>query len=333
MVENVVALSTVSIRSNQLHTSLLQLVNFSIHQLCSSGRENISLALVPTFEESNFEHFVTGDSKTKRPVFTMTDILTRDTTGGIAILTLNRPRKLNALSYALLDELSAQLDTLERDESVRAVVVTGAGDRAFSAGADIAEFEHSVRAGVSEALREFCRRGQNVTRRLENYPKPIIAAVNGLAYGGGCEITEAMTLTVAAESAEFCKSEIRLGLIPDFGGTQRLPRLVGRKRGLEMILTGDPITAQKAYEIGLVNFVVRSEDVLSEAIALAKRVTRYSPIAVEACLVSVMRGINVSIDEGLAVEAYQFARTVPTEDLREGMSAFLEKREPKFTGR
>lgn len=262
----------------------------------------------------------------------MNDTIACERTDGIAILTLNRPDKLNALSYQLLDTLSDLLDDLEADDSVRAVVVTGSG-RAFSAGADITEFSHSVRRGVAAALREFCRRGQTVTRRIESYPKPIIAAVNGLAYGGGCEITEAMALTVAEEHATFCKSEIRLGLIPDFGGTQRLPRIAGRKRALEMILTAEPISARRAWEIGLVNQVVPTGEGLRAALALAGRITRYSPIAVEACLNAVNRGINVAIDEGLAIEASQFARTVPTADLREGIDAFLAKRAPVFTGR
>lgn len=253
--------------------------------------------------------------------------------GHVAILTLNRPDKLNALSYELLDQLAEWLDRLEADPAVRALVVTGAGERAFSAGADIAEFSHSVRAGVPTALREFCRRGQAITRRLENYPKPVIAAVNGLAYGGGCELTEAMALTVAAEDAQFCKSEIRLGLIPDFGGTQRLPRLIGRKRALELILTAESFSARRAWELGLVNEVVPAGQALPAALALAERIVRYSPTAVEACLNSVTRGLNVAIDEGLAIEASQFARTVPTEDLREGIDAFLGKRPARFTGR
>lgn len=304
-----------------------------LHEYYSSHDENFSLVLNPTLYESICEHVETiTHLHDEGFISAMSNILTCNVSDQIATLTLNRPEKLNALNYALLDQLSAHLDMLECDPSVRVVIVTGAG-RAFSAGADIAEFENSVCAGVPEAMRDFCRRGQNVTRRLESYPKPVIAAVNGLAYGGGCEITEAMALTVASDSAEFCKSEIRLGLIPDFGGTQRLPRLVGRKRGLEMILTGDPITAQRAYELGLVNLVVPPKDVVSEAVTLAKKIVRYSPIAVEACLISVNRGINVSIDEGLAIEACQFARTVPTEDLREGMSAFLEKRDAKFIGK
>ncbi|PWG61197.1 crotonase/enoyl-CoA hydratase family protein [Sediminicurvatus halobius] len=262
----------------------------------------------------------------------MTEILLCERRDEIAILTLNRPERLNALSYALIDALMATLGELEGDDTVRGIVITGAGDRAFSAGADISEFQHSVRAGPGAAVREFCRRGQEFTRRLESYPKPIVAAINGLAYGGGCEISEAMAYTIAAEDALLCKSEIRLGLIPDFGGTQRLPRLVGRKHALDMVLTGDPITAQRATEIGLVNRVVPKSRVLEEAIGWLRRVTRHSALAVEAALTAVNRGVNVSIDEGLAIESAQFARLVPTQDLAEGIAAFLNKREPEFLG-
>src|SRR5215510_3432543 len=167
---------------------------------------------------------------------------------GTALLTLNRPDKLNAISNSMIDALMAALDRIECAPECRAVILTGAGDRAFSAGADIRGFAPSVAAGVEVALREFVRRGQALTSRLESFTKPIIAAVNGLAYGGGCEIVEAVPLAIASELAQFAKSEIRLGLPPCFGGTQRLPRLAGRKRALKMILTGQPINAQEAAE-------------------------------------------------------------------------------------
>jgi enoyl-CoA hydratase len=256
----------------------------------------------------------------------------RETADGIAVLTLNRPDKLNALDYATIDELSGHLDDVEAEPSTRVVVLTGAGDRAFSAGADIRGFAGSVERGVDAALREFVRRGQRLTSRLESFPKPIIAAVNGIAFGGGCEITEAVPLAIASERAQFGKPEIRLGFPPPFGGTQRLPRHVGRKRALAMILTGDPVSAQEAAAIGLVNRVVPHAELLPEAHALARRIARHSAPAVTACLASVTRGLNLSIDEGLAVEAAQFGRMVPTRDIREGIAAFLERREPAFTG-
>jgi len=251
----------------------------------------------------------------------------------IALLTLNRPAKLNALNYELIDRLMALLDAIERDETVRAVVLTGAGDRAFSAGADIAEFAPTVRQGQEVALRDFVRRGQRMTSRIETFPKPIIVAVNGLAHGGGSEITEAAPLALASDRAEFCKAEISLGFAPPFGGSQRLPRLIGRKRALRMILTAEPISAVAARDCGLVNEVVPHAKLLDEALALAGKIVAKSPLAVAACLGSVTRGINVPIDEGLAIEANYFARMVPTRDIEEGISAWLEKRPPTFIGR
>lgn len=257
---------------------------------------------------------------------------TLDEHDGIALLTLNRPDKLNALDYETIDCLQRLLDIIEKDDSVRVVVLTGKG-RAFSAGADILGFSESVHAGVPTALREFVGRGQALTRRLENFPKPIIGAVNGLAYGGGCEIIEACPLAIASESAAFAKPEINLGFPPPFGGSQRLPRLVGRKRALYMILTGEPITAERAATIGLVNEVVPAERLLHRATEVAKIIMEKSVLAVTACLTSVTRGINLTIDEGLAVEASQFARMVPTSDIKEGISAFTERRTAHFAGR
>ncbi len=261
------------------------------------------------------------------------DVVLAERHGALALVTLNRPAKLNALDYVLIDRLLDVLGSLEEDDAVRVIVLTGAGDRAFSSGADIACFAPSVRRGPAAALREFVLRGQRLTRRIENFPKPIIVAVNGLAHGAGCEITEAAPLAIASDRAEFCKAEINLGFAPPFGGSQRLPRLVGRKRALRMILTAEPIGAIAARDFGLVNAVVPHARLLDEACALAGRIAEKSPLAVAACLGSVTRGINVSIDEGLAVEANYFARMVGTRDIEEGISAWLEKRAPRFTGR
>jgi enoyl-CoA hydratase/carnithine racemase len=240
-----------------------------------------------------------------------------------AVLVLNRPDKLNALSYELISELQRTMDDCEIDPDVRAVVLTGVGKRAFSAGADIADLAGSIRGGHEVALREVVGRGQGLTRRIENFPKPFIVAVNGLALGGGCEVTEAAHLAVAAEHATFGKPEITLGFPPPFGGSQRLPRHVGRKRALEMILTGDPIDASLALQIGLVNAVVPEGDLLDAALALASRINRHPRTAVAACLAAVTRGLNVSIDEGLAIEAAWFGSTVPTEGVRDGLDRFL----------
>lgn len=250
-----------------------------------------------------------------------------------ALLTLNRPSKLNALNYEMIDRLMSLLDLIERDESVRTVVLTGSGDRAFCAGADIAEFSVTVRHGQEVALRDFVNRGQRMTARIETFPKPIIVAVNGLAHGGGSEITEAAPLAIASDHAEFCKAEINLGFAPPFGGSQRLPRLIGRKRALQMILTGQPITALEARESGLVNVVVPHKELLAAALSLANMIAQKSPLAVAACLGSVTRGLNVSIDEALSIEANYFARMVLTEDFQEGISAWQGKRVARFEGR
>jgi len=248
----------------------------------------------------------------------------------IALVTLNRPDRLNALSYALIDELMAALNRIETDPQVRAVILTGAGQRAFSAGADIHEFSSSVRRGREAAVSNFVRRGQAMTARLEAFSKPVIAAINGIAFGGGCEITEAVHLAVASERASFAKPEIRLGMPPTFGGTQRLPRLVGRKRGLELLLTGDPITPARALEIGLINAVVPHEELLPAARALAQRIIRHSPDAVRSVITSATRGLNMAIAEGLQVECEQFAALVGSADLDEGLAAWRERRPPRF---
>jgi enoyl-CoA hydratase len=261
------------------------------------------------------------------------DVILCETRGPVALVTLNRPEKLNALDYALIDRLMTVLDAAEEDDRVRAIVLTGAGERAFSSGADIACFSPSVRRGQAAALREFVRRGQRMTARIESFSKPVIAAVNGLAHGGGCEIVEAAPLALASARAEFCKAEINLGFAPPFGGSQRLPRLIGRKRALRMILTAEPVGAAEAHSVGLVNEVVAHEDLLDAAIALAHMIAAKSPLAVAACLGSVTRGINVPIDEGLAIEANYFARMVGTADIEEGLSAWLERRTPRFTRR
>lgn len=243
----------------------------------------------------------------------------------VVMITIDRTQKLNALDYPTIDALLARLDIVESDDSIRAVVLTGAGRKAFSAGADIASLAASIAGGPERALREIVRRGHALTRRIEEFPKPVIVAVNGLAYGGGCEITEAAPLAIAAEHATFAKPEISLGFPPPFGGSQRLPRHVGRKRGLEMILTGDPIPAARAAELGLVNAVVPADELMDAALDLAARVIRHAPTAVAACLRAVTRGVNLPIDEGLAVEAACFAATVPTDGVRTGLRRFLDR--------
>lgn len=262
----------------------------------------------------------------------MPDLITYEKKGAIILLTLNRPEKLNALNYATNDRFLELLDSIETDPSIRAVVLTGAGERAFSAGGDIHEFKESVKAGVDIAVRDFCKRGQTMTARLEAFPKPIIAAVNGIAFGGGCEITEAVHLAVASEEALFAKPEINIGIPPTFGGTQRLPRLAGRKRALELLLTGDTSSPQRAYEMGLVNKVVPHDKLLPTAFDLAERIIRHSPLAASRIITAVTRGINATIDEGLLIEREQFARMAASNDIHEGLSAWIARRAPEYKG-
>jgi enoyl-CoA hydratase len=244
--------------------------------------------------------------------------------GPIATISFNRADKLNALDTALIARVQDLLDFVESERAIRAVVLTGAGERAFSAGADIAEL-HSKSGMGAEVMRDVVRRGQGLTRRIEQFPKPVIAAVNGLAFGGGCEVLEACHLAVAAEHATFAKPEIRLGFPPPFGGTQRLPRLIGRKRALRMILTGQPVGAQEACAAGLINEVVPARDLQRTAATLAERIIVHTPDAVTACLRSVLHGLDLPIEEGLAVEATHFTRLAGTRDVAMRLRSFVEK--------
>lgn len=252
--------------------------------------------------------------------------------GNVALLTLNRPEKLNALNYETNDLILKNLDFIEDDNDIRAVILTGAGDRAFSAGADIHEFAETIFDKPQLAVKEFVVRGQTMTGRLENFSKPIIAAVNGIAFGGGCEITEAVHLAIASEKALFAKPEIKIGIPPTFGGTQRLPRLAGRKRALELLLTGDTFTPERAHEMGIINQIVPHDDVLPAAFEMANRIIAHSPLTVSRILTAVTRGLNTTISEGLAQEKEQFARMLPTRDIREGLNAWIERRKPEYSG-
>ena len=261
----------------------------------------------------------------------MIECVLKEIDGASATLTLNRPEKLNALNYETIDALLGVLDDIEGDNHVRGVILTGTG-RAFSAGGDIPEFSRSVAESPEAALRDFVARGQRLTARIEAFRKPILVAVNGLAYGGGCEVTEAAPLAIASERAVFAKPEIRLGMPPTFGGTQRLPRLAGRKRAMQLLLTGETFSPDRALELGLVNAVVPHEELLPAARMLLERILVHSPLAVATILTAVTRGINLPIAEGLAVEAEQFARMAPTADLREGLGAWIARREPAYPG-
>jgi enoyl-CoA hydratase/carnithine racemase len=249
--------------------------------------------------------------------------------GGIAYVTLNRPKVLNALDAATWADLRSAFEDARADSSVRGVILTGAGDRAFIAGADISELAH-VDAYEAE---ESSRFGQDVLNLVENLGKPVIAAVNGFALGGGCETAMACTIRIAAEHAKFGQPEVQLGLLPGGGGTQRLPRLVGKGRALQLILTGETISAQEAWRIGLVNEVVPAANLIARAEAVLRQIAANAPIAVKYSLDAANKGLDTSQSEGFALEASYFGICASTEDKREGTSAFLERRAPHFAGR
>jgi enoyl-CoA hydratase len=249
-------------------------------------------------------------------------------TEAVATVTVSRPKVLNALNAATIQELDDCLLRLRDDTSVRAIVLTGEGDRAFIAGADIAELSQLT----PTAAREVARRGQALCDRLERATKPIIAAVNGFALGGGLELAMACTLRVAADTAKLGQPEVNLGLLPGFGGTQRLPRLVGPGRALEMLLTGEPIDATEAWRIGLVNRVVSAGRVRDEARELAGLLTSKPPLVMQYILDVVRSGMQMSLQDGCEQEATLFGLVASTEDMREGIRAFLEKRRARFKG-
>lgn len=252
-----------------------------------------------------------------------------DAREGIATVTVNRPEKLNALNDAVLVELTEAFLLLQADPSVRAVILTGAGEKAFIAGADIGVLS----ALDPRAARENALRGQALTTLIENLGKPVLAAINGYALGGGAELALACTIRIAAEGARIGQPEVKLGIICGYGGTQRLPRLVGKGRALELLLTGEPVDALEAWRIGLVNRVVKKEALLDEARALAARILAVAPLAAQYSLEAVQRGLEGGLAEGLKLEADLFALCFSSEDMKEGTSAFLEKRPPRFKGR
>ena len=248
--------------------------------------------------------------------------------GGVAIVMVNRPKVMNALNLATLDEIQRVMSELAADDAVRVVVLTGAGEKAFVAGADINELA-SLTPTAAEAQ---ARRGQSVCDDLEQMGKPVVAAINGYALGGGCEIAMACTLRIASDSARIGQPEISLGLIPGYGGTQRLTRLVGSGRALELMLTGQPITADEAWRIGLVNRVVPAADLLGVVQELAQQLAAQAPIAMRYILAAVRDGFGMRLSDGCALEASLFGLAAATEDWREGTSAFLDKRRPRFMG-
>jgi enoyl-CoA hydratase len=246
----------------------------------------------------------------------------------VVVVTVSRPEKLNALDATVFTELVSAFEGFRDRKEIGAVILTGAGEKAFIAGADIALLAQCDPA----AARENARRGQSFTRLIETLGKPVIAAINGFALGGGCEIAMACTLRIAAEHAKLGQPEVKLGLICGYGGSQRLPRLVGRGRALEMLLTGDPIDAAEAHRIGLVNRVVKKEELLAHCEAVARKILAAGPIAVKHTIEAVDRGLDLPLEQALILEADYFSRCFETKDLREGTRAFLEKRPARFTG-
>lgn len=254
-------------------------------------------------------------------------LLTETDADGVLTITLNRPDALNALSQRLVAELGKAL-RLARADEVRGVVITGAGEKAFAAGADISEF-----AGMEPLdAHRFAARGQAVFNQIEGLPKPVVAAVNGYALGGGCELAMACHLRVASEAAQFGQPEVNLGLIAGYGGTQRLPRLVGRGIATEILLTGDRVSAQRAYEIGLVNRVVPAADLIETARQFVLTIASKAPVAV-AMTLQAIRATDLPLPQGLQQEAALFAQCAATEDFMEGVGAFLNRETPQFTGR
>jgi enoyl-CoA hydratase len=254
-------------------------------------------------------------------------LLERD--GAVAIVTFNRPAVLNALNAQTIAELRHVLLELQADDGVRVVVLTGSGEKAFVAGADINELARQTPASG----RDLARSGQAVIDLIETLGKPVIAAINGFALGGGCELAMACTLRIAAENARLGQPEINLGIIPGYGGTQRLPRLVGKGRALELLLTGAPVNAAEALRIGLVNRVVPAGELMTAVRSLASSLARQAPIAMRYILEAVNHGLEMPTADGLHLEATLFGLVAASDDMREGTRAFIEKRKPEFTGR
>jgi enoyl-CoA hydratase len=247
----------------------------------------------------------------------------------IATITLNRPKVLNALNAQVFDELEAVFTTLGEDPAIRVILFTGAGEKAFAAGADITEL--AATDAITGEVK--AQRGQTVFRLIETCGKPIIACINGFALGGGCELAMACTLRLASESARMGQPEVKLGLVPGYGGTQRLPRLVGQSAALRLMLTGEMIGAAEALRIGLVDEVVPPERLMARAKELADTIIAMAPLAVAGCMEAVQHGSELGIDDAMKVEASIFSRLCGTSDKAEGTAAFLEKRPPRWTGR
>lgn len=254
--------------------------------------------------------------------------ITLEKKNSIAYVTINRPKVLNALNMETMEELRGAFHDIKNDTGVRVVIVTGAGEKSFIAGADIAELsKHNAVEG-----KEYTHRGQSVLNLIENLGKPVIACINGFALGGGCELAMACTMRLASENAKLGQPEVKLGVVPGYGGTQRLPRLVGKGLAMQILLAGEMLTAQEAYRIGLVNEVTAPGELILRAEAIAQKIIANAPLAVQYAMESVNKGMEMTLQEGLYVEAALFGVCCATEDKKEGTTAFLEKRPPQFKG-
>jgi enoyl-CoA hydratase len=249
--------------------------------------------------------------------------------GAIAVVTINRPKVLNALNMATIEELQLAFTAIQNDAEIRVVLLTGAGEKAFVAGADISELQKQD-ATTGKA---YAHKGQAVLDLIENLGKPVLACINGFALGGGCELAMACTMRVASENAKLGQPEVKLGVVPGYGGTQRLPRLVGKGMAMQIILTGEMISAAEALSIGLVNEVVAPAALLPRAEEIAHKIIANAPLAVQYAMEAVNKGTQMTLAEGLHLEATLFALTCATDDKAEGTTAFLEKRPPQFQGR
>jgi enoyl-CoA hydratase/carnithine racemase len=252
-----------------------------------------------------------------------------DRKNSIAYVTVNRPKVLNALDMATMDELRTAFHDIKGDVAVRVVILTGSGEKAFIAGADISELAKNDPV----AAKEYALRGQNVLNLIENLGKPVIACINGFALGGGCEIALACTMRLASENAKLGQPEVKLGIIPGYGGTQRLPRLVGKGIAMQLLLTGEMITAKEAHRIGLVNEVTAPSDLILRGEEIAQKIILNAPLAVQYTMEALNKGIETPLSEGLYIEAALFGLASSTEDKKEGTAAFLEKRPAQFKGR
>lgn len=248
--------------------------------------------------------------------------------GRVAILTINRPDKLNALNIPTRNDILAALDQLERDEEVRVVVITGAGEKAFIAGADISEF-----AGMSAVAQRAVMKGRRAFDAVEDFPRPVIAMINGFALGGGCELAMACDIRIASTKAKLGQPEIKLGIIPGGGGTQRMARLIGEGKTMELVLTGDMISAEEAHQLGLINHVVPPEELEAKTMEVANKIAEMSPVALAMAKQAVKNAARLDLRAGLDAEVDLFALCFSSEDKEEGVKAFLEKRKPEFKGR